>query len=800
MANANRPLTSWQAAFNADPNDATAIPSWSDITNRVTSWGNSYGRQYELDLPEVGTCNLTLSNLDEAFNPTNTGSAYNSAGNSLLPYRAIRRIEAWPQAGNVLNANNGSWLMTAEDASFEAGTTGDWATTGATVPTLSNSAVSGFNGTHSLLATFASSPGVIANGNGTKLALTVLTGQQMTLSVYVKLTALLTSAQIQTTFGNSAVMSTLGSYQRLSVTFTPTTSPVSMVVAFSGTGAGTANIDAAQVEYASSATAFTTTGPTMYRSFTGYIERYPQRWTDAGFFGWSDMVAVDALGLLATVRLSNCIANDILQDTPTAYYPLTDVTAATPLAASMATTTQPPLGVLQTGTGGTLTLGTGTGPGPDGLTPLTLTPVDSSNGKYLGAPFGAGFGAVVGKFGFEVWFNTTTASRTILAALGTVTLGGVAYQLRLNSTGQVIAEETFDEGGTFTTVTSVATGLHDGTWHHLFLNRSFGSLDLYVDGALDTSLAHVVATQFTATGVQLGASRYPTATATAYTGAIAHVAIYAANLTLARINSHWLSGHNGFSGDLTGTRINRILGWVPWIGATSIGAGATTMAPASGLATSNARDAVQQCADTEQGIFFAAPGGAMTFLARDAYYLKTTSTVTFGEGAGETPYSPDIAYDFDPAHLANEITVTRNGGLVAFVTDTTSLKHYFSRTLNRTIYSDNDDAATFLAQRLLNLYKDPHNRVQVMTINPGANTALWPVALGTKLGDRVTIKRRTSAGLTMSSDYFVEKVAPAATSSSYMVAYALAPVPTYQPWILGDATYGVVGTTTIPVY
>ena len=78
---------------------------------------------------------------------------------------------------------------------------------------------------------------------------------------------------------------------------------------------------------------------------------------------------------------------------------------------------------------------------------------------------------------------------------------------------------------------------------------------------------------------------------------------------------------------------------------------------------------------------------------------------------------------------------------------------------------------------------------------------MWHTVLGLEISQRVTVKRRSDS-LTTSNDYYIEQIIHNVNSDTgeWTVDLQLSPVFNPTAWFLGDATYGVLGTTTIPVY
>lgn len=147
-------LLSAVADFTAGPPNLPGVNAVAlNPTVEVKGFSTGRGRQYELDQAEAGTLTLNIDDPNEQLSPLNAGSAWNTGGNSLLPYRATQ-IGAYlnPAAtvsggqlvgalvGNLLNTSNRApgqpWLGTVYgyDPSFES-----WSIL--TVPTTGGSTV-----------------------------------------------------------------------------------------------------------------------------------------------------------------------------------------------------------------------------------------------------------------------------------------------------------------------------------------------------------------------------------------------------------------------------------------------------------------------------------------------------------------------------------------------------------------------------------------------------------------------------------------------------------------------------------
>lgn len=90
--NPNWPTIQDQMAWGYQPGDPTQLPTWTDITPKVSALSCKRGRQYELDKLQAGTANVDFRNNDGTFDPTNTSSAY---APNVVPYTPYRRLATW---------------------------------------------------------------------------------------------------------------------------------------------------------------------------------------------------------------------------------------------------------------------------------------------------------------------------------------------------------------------------------------------------------------------------------------------------------------------------------------------------------------------------------------------------------------------------------------------------------------------------------------------------------------------------------------------------------------------------------
>ena len=97
---ANLPAVAIEIDFENDPTSASY--TWVDVTPYVRGFQIKRGRDSALSRPNAGSLQLTLSNADGRFDPTNTAGAYSP---DVLPMRRIHALAQW--AGVTYNLFTG---------------------------------------------------------------------------------------------------------------------------------------------------------------------------------------------------------------------------------------------------------------------------------------------------------------------------------------------------------------------------------------------------------------------------------------------------------------------------------------------------------------------------------------------------------------------------------------------------------------------------------------------------------------------------------------------------------------------
>jgi len=816
LPNPNRPVMAFDCNFTTGPPNppGAARMSINSPATRcyVRKWDIERGRQFELDQNQAGMCTLDVVDPLESLNSLNGSSPYNTSGNTVTSYRPLGVYAYWPLTGNVFNTAVNSGF----DPSFESGTSGFTIGGGGTV---AQSTAQARFGTHSLLCTQAGNtstfwPSVTIPG---------VPGYTATVSVYAFLTGGC-SLQVQCPDGtNSTVLSTGSAWTRITVTYAQVNAQDKIVFAGTGVATPTFYLDGFQFEWATTASTFTTTGPTRYQIYSGYVERWPTAYQFSGVRSFHPLVAVDALAILSRTAISQSYLQTITSDVPSAFIPFDATSATGTVSDTIGMPNAQPL-ELPSPTGQISYGGDSQLDGTPALlvsqnnatNPPSTSPTNQSTTfEIIGRTFS---GAPAGEFTVEGWLRQTTDGVVIAHGIGAgfdpvgvAFINGpwlsLAYTQGLNGgTNQAFFVLSDLTTGTalsvpWNSVNPAVSGHPDGLWHFAAMTlKSAGTVAvLHLDGVEITQsvplgvkslgLTTVIQNSFTGEG-------QPITTVSA-----ARLGVYTRDIGATARMNHYLRGL-GYSGEVSGTRVSRLLNQY-WGGATSVAPGQLGLAPDFDYHGRTMLDVLQEIGESERGLLYVNGSGTVTWEDRTSRYLSQAPVAVFGENAagGEVPYV-DYSADLDPTYTFSQCNLSRPGNDTFPVqVNSATQAAYGQRVLTQTVQCNTDYDLTQAAIFYLNRYSVPKYRISTLKLNPAANPALWPVVLSLEISQRVTVKRRTPY-LTTSLDFYIEQIHHSADADTgeWTVELQLSPVFVPQAWVLGDATYGVLGTTTVPVY
>jgi len=251
------------------------------------------------------------------------------------------------------------------------------------------------------------------------------------------------------------------------------------------------------------------------------------------------------------------------------------------------------------------------------------------------------------------------------------------------------------------------------------------------------------------------------------------------------------------SAELSGTRVTNILD-LPEVDypttTRDIDAGVATLGAYQVDANTNAAAYLQRVAQAEQGLFFCAADGDLTFTDR-ATSSFATSVATFADDGTGIKYQ-GIETIYDQKFLFNRVQVTREGGTVQAVDDATSQTEYgiATLTIDNTLLGT-DTASLTLATALLDIYKEPAYRFDNIQLVVSALTSSnRNTVLGIELGDVVTVTRTFATGspASVSVDYGVERIGHQVLPDRHVVTLGLYVADIVFAFVLNDATFGVL--------
>lgn len=654
----------------------------------------------------------------------------------------------------------------------------------------------------------------------------------------------------------STTTTTTGSYVRLSKTFTATEDRHTITIATRGTAvAGTVNIDAVQHEEGASATTFTTAGPVIYPLLRQFGERWTRTYSASGYVGYAPVPAVDAFAALAATDIPVEYVTAVNSLRPDFFWSLGGGTSSQ-LALESTGTSTTPLALVESkfGAGTAPAFGAaievpGLGGSPTGVKFEQGNPVNpqAAEGTILGAGRVVGgapvnFPLSTAVYGSTDIWNMTAALWVTLEPSPTygaqllnfytfdgpidqvITPISVAYN---NNGGAYDVNVTIANGSDAHVVTATsAPGLNDGQPHLIVVTAywdiviGFAAVSIWIDGVawVTNSGDNVAAPSRNADSVCIGGVAYSSIFSAPHDGVISMVSVWNRQLVNPEIEKLWEAGQ-GYAGELTGVRLARHLENGNYAGRTRISDGSTTLQPATFSGTTSLLADGQQITGAEQGNLWVAPDGAYTFEGRQDRWLRLEPVAVLGEDepGGEYPYLGGIIIDDDPNFVYADVRITRLGGALAFGGTRrdidTAKRRYFGKSFAAGYDFETDEQAQYAADYIFNTHRAPIPRISKVTLDPSANPALWPVALSLEVGQRITVVRRAKAanagaGLTMEADYFVESVEHSPVSmaeGTWNVSFYASPVGsvdtgngvTLQPWILENATYGVLDSTTV---
>lgn len=531
-----------------------------------------------------------------------------------------------------------------------------------------------------------------------------------------------------------------------------------------------------------------------YDLFRGFVQSWPQSWDDLAEVR---LQAVDAFGLLNLFDLT-AYSEEVRADGPLGYWRFRETSGIT--ATDEANHSSGPFN----GTYSGVTLNVA-GPLYGGSGAAQLRIADNSF-ITVGTVAPA---LLTGDLTLEIWYWPFGESQPA-TVVSTIPGAGGNYPYQITAVGlgpgngHELEYRHVNAAGMCTIKPSGAPALATQTWHHVVIRRKGNRVDFWIDGVRYPGNSDICYPIETPAGCDLRLCRRADGTEGSNAN-LGQAAIYDYALADDRIRAHHAAGFDTFIAQPTGAHIGAILDAIGWpVGERSLDTGNSTIQETT--PSGNALQHLLKVAEeSENGLLFVGGDGKISFHERHSLWKAPHNTpqATFGDdpGAGERPYEV-LALSYDTEDLWNGVRVEREGGVPQQVQDATSRENYGPRDLppktGLLISSDLEalDAATYLLTR----YKEPAVRpTRVRVEGQEDDDATWTQILARDIHhDRITIKRRPpGGGAAIVQDAHIEGVSHAVRSpTDWSVTWELVPSDALTYWLLGDSTYGVLGSTT----
>lgn len=514
-----------------------------------------------------------------------------------------------------------------------------------------------------------------------------------------------------------------------------------------------------------------------YPLFSGTVDTFPAGWPTR--FASRNLVtirATDHLKQLSKHELPSYAEQVTLDLNPIAFYPLGEEAGSD--AAGDLTGDNPALTRMRLAEAGLLTFGEDMGmfeePGAD------FQPTSST--KSLGSGYDAGdylqgdLATPVDFDGFwavSLWLRTdqwTPLGNPVPLTIGASNAS--KFELRLHTDGR--ANPFYDAATIGPGVSGPRLG--DDAAHHIVVNSdaTAGSpgtfMNVYVDGVLtasDTDAA--VPAAASATRIMLGRGYFDAgAVGKFYRGKISQVAIWNRNLTAAEVALLHDAGRVGVPAEPSGARAQRITGYTDVAGGT-FDPGLSNMGPQP-LKGRSASEVLLEVATTEAGVYYL--GGAGPRFHDRARRRNAVAAFELDADDGQVG---DLDFSADDQLLVNDLGFTGAGGAIGRRTNPASIALFgtYRGRLDLPLVSDFESGER--AQGQVDAYGQPRPRTQSIEIDPLANPALFPVALGADLSQRSSTLNLPTNAPSHDADWLIERVEHSFSHESWKTTVQASP-------------------------
>ena len=520
------------------------------------------------------------------------------------------------------------------------------------------------------------------------------------------------------------------------------------------------------------------TSARFYAVTRGFMERWPQALTQARY-QVTNAVMSDVLAQLTPLS-KTVTRSEILLDNPAGYWPLGDpagnsvaqnVAPGSPLVMQVTQSKQGNGGAVQAfGASASLTVTSGSNTSTSALigdgggtcwSQSGLGAGETTQGYCLQVTSDA-MPSLANGITVEGWFAITDVAQPaqVHLLMGLTGPAGMIFQVVVDQSAGYIYVRAFDKITRAYTQTLVnnQADWSSGAWFHIALTLTQTTWQVYVNGGAFTG----------ATGTCNLAPGWYTlsycgqatraATGAMWNGVMSQLALFPAILPDTRIVTHfWASLAALFDIDTADQRIDRLMLESGCGYPRVIGRSPDTLQGATDQQGQQLAQNITNITESDGGLLYVDGPGYLFYLSRsNGYNLPITAVLGENTSAGEIPYLDDIGFDDDPSQVYNDITLTQlsapqvvgGADVSAVVTPVSSVPvdasivQFGDQTLQQTSYLWNPAVIQDQANWIFWTNGTPAVRVSQLTLDPGSNPSLWPVALGTEVGQVYVVNRR----------------------------------------------------------
>lgn len=538
--------------------------------------------------------------------------------------------------------------------------------------------------------------------------------------------------------------------------------------------------------------------------FYGYIERWPV--TSEGLTATAEVSAVDGFSVLATTDLRTAFQDQVLSTGPMGYWTLADPVGSVRLE-NLADDQKPARLVPSKFGGGAAQFGAESIVRNDPATCFSLTNVASNQGTVVDVCDGGGR-----NYPLDVELSVGFWCQPVYPSSGAVSTlfrswadnGNDHLTVQLNSAGRLVASMRFYEGIS-TATSTVAVSSSKPTF--VVVSVQSGLTSIWINGSLNvvSSIGTVMNAdvrdmRYSSLGGAQSGSVYDSYA----NGRYGHLAVWNRALTSSEVLTMWRIGDYGGADFVEDekSRLTRIASMAMFNGETAFDAPKSLVQGPRWSSGAKALDELQSAAEDASGYLFVDGDGRLTYHNRDR---RQGAPVRFemSDSRG-LPYEPGLQFEMDDDRIINEVTYRRVNGIEGVLRDQDSIAAYGRKSKSIELRVTSDGAIQDAAYALVNSYAHPVVRCDSVTLSATATPALFVVALGVEIGDRITLSDLPAVAPGPSLGYYVEAidtdVSVNGSALEWVTTLSLSPAEGSDVWVLEDPELGRLDRTAALAY